>query len=375
MKPSVNPLTSGWRHYHTLTDYATASPFLAGLFARSHIIEFPFDIGSPRNTADQIRPSEPWLPRGAKKILKETAGQRFGQFSLDFTDTRPPYQNLVMLGASKGAADFIYVRSLTRGSNGFERELENFYEYHRDKLQVLVTLYLITRHKYEDGIPAVRALYQFGLSDESSWCFSSVLDDVANRAAQDEIAAFLANETDTISKTSEEIAEAIYARMLHVETQVCGFPRVPLADRRQAVVLRELDDHCAWWGDTAITFVAGMSLLNCKNIVEEQVAAPPLNRAARRRGEQPVVYRYHVLKVKPFSARADRAAKLLSDDTGNLQAIHWVRGHFKNYKPGRPLLGRYIGRIWFQPHLAGRDPERIVAKTYKIDSGRVSPDY
>jgi hypothetical protein len=44
----MDSLTSGWRHYRMLADYAAASPWLAQVFARSHIVEFPFDIGSDR---------------------------------------------------------------------------------------------------------------------------------------------------------------------------------------------------------------------------------------------------------------------------------------------------------------------------------------
>ncbi len=360
----MDSLTSGWRHYRMLADYAAASPRLAQVFARSHIVEFPFDIGSDRKKVDQILPAEPWLPRGAKKILPQISEQRFRQFTLDFTDTRPPYPDLIMLATPKGSSDFIYLRSISREAKGFEEELGNFYEYHRDKLDVLVTLYAITRHKYEDRIPALRALYHFGLSETSTWVYESVLDDVANRAAGEDVAAFLAKETDATSTLTEDISESIYARMLHAETRISGTPRVPIPSRRKAVMLRELDEHCAWWGDTAIAFVAGMSLLNCKNIVEQPVAPPPLNRAARRRGESPQSSRYHVLKVRPFGSRKQRD---LVSDNGQLMALHWVKGHFKRYGLERPLLGRFVGRFWFQPHLTGRDTERIVAKSYKVD--------
>ncbi len=132
----MDSLTSGWRHYRMLADYAAASPRLAQVFARSHIVEFPFDIGSDRKKVDQILPAEPWLPRGAKKILPQIPEQRFRQFTLDFTDTRPPYPDLIMLGTPKGSSDFIYLRSISREFKGFDEELGNFHEYHRDKLDV-----------------------------------------------------------------------------------------------------------------------------------------------------------------------------------------------------------------------------------------------
>jgi hypothetical protein len=152
--------------------------------------------------------------------------------------------------------------------------------------------------------------------------------------------------------------------MIRAEAQIGGFPRTPIPAQRRHIVLSEMDGHCAWWGDTLITFVAGMSLLNCNNIVEQAAEPPPLNRAARRRGESLPAYRYHVLKVRPFGSRKHRD---LVNDSGQLMPLHWVRGHWKSYTPERPLLGRFSGRFWFQPHLAGQDTERVVAKSYKID--------
>ena len=224
-----------------------------------------------------------------------------------------------MLGTPTESCNLIYLRSLSRNDKDFKEELGNFYEYHRDKLDVLIALYAITRHKYEDRIPALQALYQFGLSDSSSWFYSSVLDDVADRAAQENVAAFLAKETETLSKIVEDIAESIYSRMIRAEAQICGFPRTPIPAQRRHIVLSEMDGHCAWWGDTLITFVAGMSLLNCNNIVEQAAEPPPLNRAARRRGESLPAYRYHVLKVRPFGSRKHRD---LVNDSGQLMPLH-----------------------------------------------------
>jgi hypothetical protein len=111
------------------------------------------------------------------------------------------------------------------------------------------------------------------------------------------------------------------------------------------------------------------ALMNCKNIVEREVPPAIQPRAARRRGEPWVSYRHHVLEVRPFSRRkiADGAPL----DPGSSTAIHWVRGHFKRYTQERPLLGRFTGTYWWQPHLAGRAP-RFVSKDYALATG--APD-
>ena len=119
----MESLTSGWRHFRLLADYAAVSPWLTQAFAHSHVVEFPFAIGNERDTIDQILPSESWLPRGTKKILRTSPGQRFTECHFDFTGMRPPYPDLVMLGSSKNSYDFIYLRSISRGAHGFEQEL------------------------------------------------------------------------------------------------------------------------------------------------------------------------------------------------------------------------------------------------------------
>lgn len=48
-------------------------------------------------------------------------------------------------------------------------------------------------------------------------------------------------------------------------------------------------------------------------------------------------------------------------------AIHWVRGHFKQYTAERPLFGRFTGLYWWQPHLAGKAKDRVVVKDYRIE--------
>jgi hypothetical protein len=172
-------------------------------------------------------PSEKWLARGSKKLLPPVPEQRFGHFTLDYTDTRPRYPDLIMLGTPKGPADFIYLHSTSRGAKDFESRLGHFQECHRNKLDVLVRLYAITRDKYEDRIPVLRALYHFGLSNTSAWVYESVLDDAVNRAAADDVGAFLAEDGGAISNFTAKIVEAIYAVMLHAEIPIFGTPRIP----------------------------------------------------------------------------------------------------------------------------------------------------
>ena len=85
------------------------------------------------------------------------------------------------------------------------------------------------------------------------------------------------------------------------------------------------------------------ALLSCKNVVRETVGADPkLQRSRRKSGKIPL-YHYSTLKMTPMGRNGGEATR----------AIHWVRGHFKEYTPERPLFGKISGLFWWEPHLVG----------------------
>lgn len=116
---------------------------------------------------------------------------------------------------------------------------------------------------------------------------------------------------------------------------------------------------------TIRTAITTLSLMNCRN-VKARECAPAHDRAARRRGDPPP-YRYHTLEVSV--PRLGRNRCNVSPITDEHVAVHWVRGHFKEYAADKPLLGRYTGLYWWQPHLAGRARDRFVDKAYQIQVG------
>lgn len=108
--------------------------------------------------------------------------------------------------------------------------------------------------------------------------------------------------------------------------------------------------------------VALFSLLNARNVVSVVEQPSRQVRRARARNHREPGVSWHVLKLRSLrSLRSSDAAA-----TGEHLAIHWVRGHFKIYTVERPLLGRYSGRFFWQPHLAGKDTARRIEKTYVV---------
>lgn len=115
-----------------------------------------------------------------------------------------------------------------------------------------------------------------------------------------------------------------------------------------------------------VHLVAALSLMNARNVGMETVQVNPKLKAARLRRGKPHGVEYHVLKLHPFASFRKQARSGDEPEQSGLVPIHWVRGHFKVYSEQRPLFGRYHGGFWWQPHLAGRDEQRIIEKSYEV---------
>jgi hypothetical protein len=91
-----------------------------------------------------------------------------------------------------------------------------------------------------------------------------------------------------------------------------------------------------------------MSFLHCKNvtIVDNEVPAALAKRYRERHGIAPC--RYKTLIIEPLKKVLRHEGK--SDSVGLQRALHICRGHFKDYREGRGLFGRYHQLVW-QPSI------------------------
>jgi hypothetical protein len=98
-------------------------------------------------------------------------------------------------------------------------------------------------------------------------------------------------------------------------------------------------------------------LLQCRNVITEEVVP---SKSQKRRSKKPLLS-YHILKIKPSKSNP------LRDNTplGGENRVHLCRGHFKTYTAERPLMGRFVGRYWWQPQARGR-AKGIVLKDYEV---------
>ena len=118
-----------------------------------------------------------------------------------------------------------------------------------------------------------------------------------------------------------------------------------------------------------ILVISGLtiSFMHAKNVqLLERVAAPRLQKARIRNRKKPFV-KYYVLEINPLK-------KLLSEEgnssvNGVRQALHVCRGHFKDYRDGRGLFGKFRGIYWWQEHARGNISAGVITKDYMVNPG------
>lgn len=107
------------------------------------------------------------------------------------------------------------------------------------------------------------------------------------------------------------------------------------------------------------------SLLSCKNVETETVRPPEAlsRRHAKRRGHGLTIYR--TITIPGQQARTGHGGRIALGDGAT--ALHLVRGHFKTYTPERPLLGRHVGRWYWQMQARGKAEHGQVVKDYRVE--------
>jgi hypothetical protein len=124
---------------------------------------------------------------------------------------------------------------------------------------------------------------------------------------------------------------------------------------------QELADDIAF--NVAIVGVA-ISFMHCKNTIIKQVSHPQrLQQARIKKGWKPLI-RYHTLEIRPIK-------KILGEEgnaskNGIQKALHICRGHFKDYREGKGLFGKYKDMYWWDMHTRGDIDNGLVVKDYKV---------
>lgn len=100
-----------------------------------------------------------------------------------------------------------------------------------------------------------------------------------------------------------------------------------------------------------------LALMSCKNVKMIERHAPRQQRRFAERKGLPLVS-WHELVIPSSGGSGSGTGK------SEPLALHWVRGHFKDYRESG-LFGNQKGVYWWSPYLAGQ-ADRVVLKDYKI---------
>lgn len=108
--------------------------------------------------------------------------------------------------------------------------------------------------------------------------------------------------------------------------------------------------------------------MHAKNVtLVPQHPSPKLQKARQRRGRAPLLS-FKVLEVGPLKRILEASRRQNAGSPESLQvALHRCRGHFKQYTPEKPLLGRAVGTFFWNEHIRGdKGEQHAVRKEYNV---------
>ena len=132
-----------------------------------------------------------------------------------------------------------------------------------------------------------------------------------------------------------------------------------LTDRQPPLLLGAIDD-------TMPLLWFALNAMNCKNIQYQDATAvcnPPdkwLRRAKAKKLE------FKTLKINGLRDMVQQRRPYNIPENAIPNALHWVRGHFKDYTEEAPLLGKHVGAYWWDQHSRGKAEHGVVVKDYEM---------
>lgn len=113
----------------------------------------------------------------------------------------------------------------------------------------------------------------------------------------------------------------------------------------------------------------GLTLAHCKNVelVSQEPPDKLSNRAMKHYGKH--LIKYHILKVNPLrtvvhvDGGEDNPEKSKESHSKPLTIF---RGHFKDFRDGKGLFGKYKEIYWWDQHVRGNEENGVVIKDYAV---------
>lgn len=107
-----------------------------------------------------------------------------------------------------------------------------------------------------------------------------------------------------------------------------------------------------------------ISFLHCKNVVmvDNSVPAPLAKKYQKRHGVAPA--KYKTLVIEPLKQILRREGR--SGEIGIQRAMHICRGHFRDYREGRGLFGKYHQLVWMPSIVRGSKGEKAPPREIEV---------
>ena len=119
--------------------------------------------------------------------------------------------------------------------------------------------------------------------------------------------------------------------------------------------------HIGWWNPALLA----VCFMHCKNVAieSEPMHAKHVKAVARKNhGIQPV--RFKRLIIEPLKQILKREGR--SDTHGVAHAMHICRGHFKDYREGKGLFGKYHQVVWHPMTVRGSKGEKPAPREMEV---------
>jgi len=126
-----------------------------------------------------------------------------------------------------------------------------------------------------------------------------------------------------------------------------------------------LDTALNWW---AICIHINV-LINCKNIRMVTNKETGIKRVKRVKSKKKRTLKTEIefkTLVLDLTEKQQKELGLPATVAVGSKGFHLCRGHFKNYKNGKGLFGRYKGVYWWLARVRGTDKSKIIVKDYEI---------
>lgn len=108
-----------------------------------------------------------------------------------------------------------------------------------------------------------------------------------------------------------------------------------------------------------------LGLMNTKNIDLVPNTTSSISRKQQRRQRIPR-FDYHVITLP--GSRSSSGSREWTTSVRGATAQHLVRGHFKTYTSGAPLMGKHTGTYWWSHSVRGNPENGVVISDYQLKS-------